>query len=919
MGAITDAAVNSLPDDGNDVPKSTLRSLFRQIDDAIAAGDGTAQNWKTSVRVATTANGTWATAFDNGSTVDDIVLATNDRILIKNQTDATQNGIYIVQASGAPVRATDADSAAEIAYARVIVNAGTANEGTAWVCQQGGTVTLGTDNITFAELPSFGAVSIASTDITDASIPGRTVLTSPDAAGIRTYLSLVPGTNVQAYNVNLTAWAGRTAPASAIVGETDAQTLTNKTLTSPTLNGGTLANMAVSGTFTVPNTGLKLLDTNASHSLAVAPGSDLTANRTLTITTGDADRTLAMGGNITTAGAFTVAGAYALTATLTGATSVTFPTTGALTTVSAESTARVGYDRERAWNGLLQHDIPVVGSVIRVSASQYLIDSGSEDLARAARTGAVDKRLTYLHDIPVSDDLIILADGSYRLRGVGTTTSIPTMGAFADSDGNASAATATAGWRLYDGADVSGAPKIKTASADPTGLNLVEVATQTGYDGLPRFERFPFDVTFAVAPGITKILLVSRIGQSLNVSASYRAINTTCPAPGQLLMFQGGIRPGLHYGNDAVPNRFNYMYTPARLGGVVNMVEQVDSANAAMGESGTVALCNAMLANVDSDTAIFGLNVSISGASIQQIQRGTAVWRNWALAVGYLRALCEYRGIQLIIGPTIISQGSSNFNDTVATYKGRIEALYDDINDVAVWHGQAAHSAPLFGHAMCHNNNQADMPVARSWLELMNDPVRRIVAVGPEYPFPNVDEEGDGADTTHMGAISTIQRALGYEYPAIVSVYFNAGTRKPLHMTAAVLAGTTITIDFNSADSHFTLPLVSNPSNITAPTNGDFGFQLLDNGDGTTPNITTFSIDGSNKGLLGLSGAWTSTNKRLGAALQSSANGVGIDYQGPTIGVRSVVADSTATTFSIDGETRTGFQHLHPQIINVTT
>lgn len=48
---------------------------------------------------------------------------------------------------------------------------------------------------------------------------------------------------------------------------------------------------------TLPNTGLHLLDTNASHDLIIAPGSNLTADHTLTITTGDADRTLTLSGN----------------------------------------------------------------------------------------------------------------------------------------------------------------------------------------------------------------------------------------------------------------------------------------------------------------------------------------------------------------------------------------------------------------------------------------------------------------------------------------------------------------------------------------------------------------------------------------------------------------------------------------------
>ena len=55
-----------------------------------------------SVRVATTANGTLSSAFANGQTVDGVTLATNDRILLKNQSTGSENGIYTVNASGAP-------------------------------------------------------------------------------------------------------------------------------------------------------------------------------------------------------------------------------------------------------------------------------------------------------------------------------------------------------------------------------------------------------------------------------------------------------------------------------------------------------------------------------------------------------------------------------------------------------------------------------------------------------------------------------------------------------------------------------------------------------------------------------------------------------------------------------------------------
>lgn len=82
-----------------------------------------------AVRVATTVNGTFATAFDNGSPVDGVTLATSDLILIKNQTASNTNGVYVVQASGAPVRDTAYDTFSELNNASVIVTLGTLNGG----------------------------------------------------------------------------------------------------------------------------------------------------------------------------------------------------------------------------------------------------------------------------------------------------------------------------------------------------------------------------------------------------------------------------------------------------------------------------------------------------------------------------------------------------------------------------------------------------------------------------------------------------------------------------------------------------------------------------------------------------------------------------------------------------------------------
>ena len=75
-------------------------------------------------------------------------------------------------------------------------------------------------------------------------------------------------------------------------------------------------------------------DTDNSHFLRFIVGSNLTADRNLTFTTGDAARTLDIGGNLTFAAAFTTSGANALTLTTTGSTNVTLPTTGTLATLA---------------------------------------------------------------------------------------------------------------------------------------------------------------------------------------------------------------------------------------------------------------------------------------------------------------------------------------------------------------------------------------------------------------------------------------------------------------------------------------------------------------------------------------------------------------------------------------------------------
>jgi hypothetical protein len=135
-------------------PTAGTDAANKQYVDGVAAGIA----WKDTVRAATTGAGTLATSFANGQVIDGVTLATNDRILIKNQAAGQENGIYFVNAAGAPTRALDADSVAEILQAAVFVQEGTANADTGWVMTTNLPITLNTTALTFVQFT--GAASI---------------------------------------------------------------------------------------------------------------------------------------------------------------------------------------------------------------------------------------------------------------------------------------------------------------------------------------------------------------------------------------------------------------------------------------------------------------------------------------------------------------------------------------------------------------------------------------------------------------------------------------------------------------------------------------------------------------------------------------------------------------------------------------
>lgn len=227
-------------------------------------------NVKNSCVVATTANITISTALNSGDTLDGITLADGNRVLVKDQSTASQNGIYIVGAS--PARAADLAANSNAAGMFTFVEKGTVNADNGFVCtSDSGSAVVGTNNLTFAQFSGAGQITagdgldksgntlsvdlkangglvIESTEIAvklDASSitgtlavgDGGTGATSASAA--RTALGLVIGTDVEPHSDKLTELATMgqtTANALADLLEAEVQILDGATVTTAELN-----------------------------------------------------------------------------------------------------------------------------------------------------------------------------------------------------------------------------------------------------------------------------------------------------------------------------------------------------------------------------------------------------------------------------------------------------------------------------------------------------------------------------------------------------------------------------------------------------------------------------------------------------------------------------------------------------------
>ena len=184
LGSIATQAANSVAITGGTItgigtPSGASDVTIKSYVDDLVAGLKT----RIITRAATTANIDLTADLQNGDSLDGITLATGNKVLVKDQTDAKTNGIYKVVASGTASRDPDYDTVAELAGQLIIVQEGSTNADRIYLCTTDNSGSIGSVNITFSRVtPSYTgtvtSVAVADSVSSEFTVSGTPITTS---------------------------------------------------------------------------------------------------------------------------------------------------------------------------------------------------------------------------------------------------------------------------------------------------------------------------------------------------------------------------------------------------------------------------------------------------------------------------------------------------------------------------------------------------------------------------------------------------------------------------------------------------------------------------------------------------------------------------------------------------------------------
>ncbi|MDB0030761.1 hypothetical protein N9E34_04795 [Opitutales bacterium] len=134
---------------------------------------------RTIAECASTGNVNITNGLEAGDSIDGVTLVAGDRVLLKDQTDATENGLYLAVSSGAASRDPEHDSIAELSGGMVVVNQGSTNDNKIFLCTTDNTGSVGSTNITYTVITPSNVGTVTSVGVADSGSSEFTVANSP--------------------------------------------------------------------------------------------------------------------------------------------------------------------------------------------------------------------------------------------------------------------------------------------------------------------------------------------------------------------------------------------------------------------------------------------------------------------------------------------------------------------------------------------------------------------------------------------------------------------------------------------------------------------------------------------------------------------------------------------------------------------
>ena len=180
LGTIATQASNNVSVSGGSItglgePSNNSDAATKSYVDQAVAGLRT----RVVAECATTANINLSNALEAGDTIDGVTLVAGDRVLVKDQSTASENGLYLAVSSGAASRDPEHDTIAELSGGMVVVNQGSANDNKIFLCTTNSDGSLGSTSITYAVVTPNNSGTVTSIGIADSGAGEFTVGSSP--------------------------------------------------------------------------------------------------------------------------------------------------------------------------------------------------------------------------------------------------------------------------------------------------------------------------------------------------------------------------------------------------------------------------------------------------------------------------------------------------------------------------------------------------------------------------------------------------------------------------------------------------------------------------------------------------------------------------------------------------------------------